>query len=282
MRIFKTAQEMSVFSRKTRRDGKSIGLVPTMGCLHEGHLSLVKSSLGSSELTVVSIFVNPAQFGKNEDFDKYPRNLEKDIALLKDSGVDVVFAPEAVEMYPEGFLTFVEPQGGLEEVLEGEIRPGHFRGVATVVAKLFNITDPDKAFFGQKDAQQCLIIKKMAQDLNFSVEILIMPTVRETDGLAKSSRNSYLSAKERKAAPAIFKALQMAQHMIELGENNPAAVTAEIRKMIGRAKLLDLEYAVVADPETLRPVESIGSRALALIAARVGTTRLIDNMLIER
>ncbi len=282
MKILKTIQEMSVFSKKARRDGKSIGLVPTMGFLHEGHLSLVKSALLSVDLTVVSIFINPAQFGKNEDLDKYPRNMDKDLALLKEAGVDVVFAPEASEMYPGGFITFVTPQGGLEDVLEGEIRPGHFRGVATVVAKLFNITEPDKAFFGQKDAQQCLIIKKLAHDLNFSAEIVILPTVRETDGLAKSSRNSYLDAKERKAAPAIFKALQMAQHMIELGENDPSVVTAEIRKMIGRTKLLDLEYAVITDPETLHPVDSIGGRALALIAAKVGTTRLIDNIMIER
>ena len=201
---------------------------------------------------------------------------------MREAGVEAVFAPETVEMYPEGFSTFTVPEGGVENLLEGIIRPGHFKGVATVVAKLFNIVNPDKAFFGQKDAQQCLIIKRLVLDLNFPLEVVILPTVREQDGLAKSSRNLYLNAKERKAAPAIYKALQMTQHMIELGEKNPSIITAEIRKLLGRTKLLALEYVVVADPQTLLPVELITGRVHALISARVGTTRLIDNLLIDR
>ena len=282
MKIFKTIRDVSAFSQKGRKEGKSIGLVPTMGYLHEGHMSLVKAAKESCDTTIVSIFVNPTQFGRNEDLDKYPRNLEKDISLLKQAGVEAVFAPETAEMYPEGYMTFVEPQSGLEAILEGQIRPGHFRGVATVVTKFLNIVCPEKAFFGQKDAQQCLVIKKLVLDLNFPVEIIILPTVREFDGLAKSSRNIYLNAKERKAAPDIYKALQMAQHMIELGEKKPDTVTAEIRKIIGQTPLIKIEYAVIADPETLQPVESITGKAHVLIAARLGKTRLIDNLLIDR
>ncbi len=282
MKTFKTIREMNAFSLKAKKEGKTLGLVPTMGCLHEGHLSLVEAAKTACDATVVSIFVNPTQFGKNEDLDKYPRDPERDLRLLREAGVEAVFAPETVEMYPEGFSTFTVPEGGVENLLEGIIRPGHFKGVATVVAKLFNIVNPDKAFFGQKDAQQCLIIKRLVLDLNFPLEVVILPTVREQDGLAKSSRNLYLNAKERKAAPAIYKALQMTQHMIELGEKNPSIITAEIRKLLGRTKLLALEYVVVADPQTLLPVELITGRVHALISARVGTTRLIDNLLIDR
>jgi len=255
------------------------GFVPTMGYLHEGHLSLVRRARAENDHVAVSIFVNPTQFGPHEDYSRYPRDLERDLRLLEPLGVDLVFAPSVEEMYPPGFQTWVI----VEEVsrpLEGAARPGHFRGVATVVTKLFNIVQPDRAYFGQKDAQQAVVIRRMVQDLNIPVEIVVCPTVREPDGLAMSSRNTYLNPEERRAATVLFRALQAAKARYEQGERDAERLREAMREVIQAEPLARLDYVSVADPETLQELDRVEDRALLSLAVYIGKTRLIDNILL--
>ncbi|UCE43264.1 MAG: pantoate--beta-alanine ligase [Candidatus Aminicenantes bacterium] len=265
---------------KQKSSGKSIGFVPTMGFLHEGHLSLVRESLRRTGYTVVSIFVNPTQFGPKEDLQEYPRNLEKDMAFLEELGVDLVFIPDTLEMYPEGFKTYVEVTD-LQDNFEGRSRPGHFRGVCTVVLKFFEIINPDVAYFGQKDAQQSVIIKKMVGDLNLDVEIQVLPTVREKDGLALSSRNVYLTKDQRKAASILVNCLRKAKNMVEAGEKDPYVITKEMTRMIGRQTLADLDYIAIVDVGNFEPLDKIKKEALIAVAVYFGKVRLIDNMIVQ-
>jgi pantoate--beta-alanine ligase len=255
------------------------GFVPTMGYLHEGHLSLVRRARAENDRVAVSIFVNPTQFGPHEDYARYPRDLERDLRLLEPLGVDLVFVPSVEEMYPPGFQTWVI----VEEVsrpLEGASRPGHFRGVATVVAKLFHILQPDRAYFGQKDAQQTVVIRRMVQDLNIPVEIVICPTVREPDGLAMSSRNTYLNPEERRAATVLFRALQAAKARYEAGERDAERLREAMREVIRAEPLARIDYVSVAHPETLQELERVEGPALLSLAVYIGTTRLIDNLML--
>jgi pantoate--beta-alanine ligase len=269
--------EMKGLVRRWKAEKKTIGFVPTMGYLHEGHLSLVRESKKRADVTVVSIFVNPTQFGPDEDFNKYPRDLEKDAAYLRKGGVDCLFYPDASEMYPPGYRTFVDVHG-LQDRLCGKSRPGHFRGVATVVLKLFNILGPDLAFFGAKDAQQVLIIKRMAADLNLDVEVVTCPLVRESDGLALSSRNAYLSPEERKAARVLSVSLRRAERAVVAGERDAARVIAGIRSVIEAEPLARIDYVEAVDPESLEPVAEIRGNVLITLAVFIGSTRLIDNI----
>jgi pantoate--beta-alanine ligase len=262
-------------SRAAKASGKRVALVPTMGCLHEGHLVLVRRARELADFVVVSIFVNPTQFGPGEDFDRYPRALERDRELLRAEGVDLVFAPPVGEMYPAGFQTYVAVES-LSKPLCGARRPGHFRGVATVVAKLFCAVEPDVAVFGEKDYQQLQVIRRMAADLDLSVAVEGVPTVREPDGLAMSSRNTYLSAEERRSALGLSRALARAQELVDAGEVRPSALEASARAVLEEAGLR-IDYAEVRHPETLEPMKSAAPRALLALAAFAGTTRLIDN-----
>lgn len=265
---------------EARRSGKSIGLVPTMGALHPGHVSLVAESAQRCGFTIVTIFVNPTQFGPNEDFTRYPRTLENDVALVAAAGADLVFAPPTEVVYPPDHATFVEMQG-VSEPLEGECRPGHFRGVATVVLKLFNMVGPDIAFFGRKDFQQCLVIKQLVRDFDLPIEIRICPTVREADGLAMSSRNVYLSADERKHALALSRALKKAEQAVAAGERDVWKIRDTLQTELAANPGVRVQYAVVADAETLREPATLDRPCVALIAAFVGKTRLIDNCLLN-
>lgn len=266
---------------EARRCGRTIGLVPTMGALHAGHLSLIEAARAETGYVVVSIFVNPTQFGPNEDLNRYPRPLERDLQLCSQSGVDLVFHPRPEVMYPPDYRTFVEVTG-LQEGLCGAARPGHFRGVATVVLKLFNLVQPDRAYFGQKDAQQARILQQMARDLNVPVEIRVCPIVREADGLALSSRNAYLEAQERRGATALYRALTEARRRIESGERDAAAVRQAMTKAIASVPGAVLDYAVVVDADSLHSLAQIvaGRPVLLALAVRFGGTRLIDNLLI--
>jgi pantoate--beta-alanine ligase len=270
---------MRAASRAVRRSEKRLGLVPTMGALHEGHLSLVRAARAGSDVVAVSIFVNPSQFGPNEDLAKYPRSFERDCEVLEREGVEFVFAPPVEEMYPSGAVTWVTVEG-LSSKLDGRSRPGHFRGVTTVVSKLFHIVEPDKAFFGQKDAAQVVIIRRMVRDLNLPVEIVVCPIVREPDGLAMSSRNAYLSPEERKHALVLLRSLTRAQQLVEGGERDAAHLRAAGRREIARESSVRLDYFEVVDPETLDPVADVSRGALVAVAAYVGATRLIDNVLL--
>ncbi len=259
----------------------TLGLVPTMGYLHDGHLALVRHAKTECEHVAVTIFVNPTQFGPNEDLARYPRDLQRDLDLLEQEGVDLVFAPSAAEMYPQPYRTFVDVQG-VAEPLEGARRPGHFRGVATVVCKLFNIVHADRAYFGQKDAQQTVVIKQMVRDLNMPTEIVVVPTVRDGDGLALSSRNVYLSPKQRAAAPVLFRSLQAAQRSYGAGERNASALRQTMERMIAQEPLALIDYISVADGTTLKEItDRIERGALVSLAVRFGTTRLIDNVLLD-
>ncbi len=277
MKVVPTVAGMKALVRQWQREGKRIGLVPTMGYLHEGHLSLVRESKERTDVTVVSIFVNPTQFGPNEDFKKYPRDLKKDSAYLEMAGVDCLFHPDAAEIYPPGYRTFVEVQG-LQDRLCGKSRPGHFRGVATVVLKLFDIVAPDAAFFGAKDAQQVLILRRMAADLDLDVEVVTCPLVREPDGLALSSRNAYLSADERKAALSLSIGLRWAERAVAAGERDAAKVVAGILAVLEAERLARVDYVEAVDPETLEPVAEIRGDVLVVLAVFIGRTRLIDNV----
>src|SRR5215468_8444931 len=260
-------------SRAARQKGQRLGFVPTMGALHEGHLSLVRTASAASGVVAASIFVNPTQFGPNEDLAKYPRSFERDCQMLEREGVDFVFAPSVEEMYPAGALTWVTVEG-LSEKLDGRSRPGHFRGVTTVVSKLFHIVEPHRAFFGQKDAAQVAVIRQMVRDLKFAVEIVVCPIVRESDGLAMSSRNAYLSAEERKRALVLRRSLMRVQELVCAGERDTARLIAAAKKQFAAEAEVRLDYFEIVHPETLDPVQDIGQGALVAVAAYAGTTRL--------
>lgn len=272
---------MKTAAEKLKLQGNRVGFVPTMGSLHEGHLSLVRESLRQTDCSVVSIFVNPTQFGPEEDFQEYPRDLERDSSLLKDLGVDLLFVPENKEMYPEGFKTYVEVTD-LQDMFEGRSRPGHFKGVCTVVSKLFAIVRADVAFFGQKDAQQAVIIKRMVRDLNLDVDIQVLPTVREKDGLALSSRNVYLTEDQRKAALCLVKSLEEAKRLIESGEKDSRVVMSEMKRAIRAEPLADLDYIAIVDLDNLESLDKIKGEALIAVAVYFGKIRLIDNMIVGR
>jgi pantoate--beta-alanine ligase len=272
--------EMKDAVERFRRQGRSIGFVPTMGFLHEGHLSLVRESLFRTEATVVSIFVNPSQFGPGEDFKLYPRDFERDAAILKELETDVLFAPQDEQMYPEGFRTYVQVEK-IQDKLLGKSRPGHFKGVCTVVLKLFNIIRPDWAFFGQKDAQQAVILKKMVDDLNVDIRLEILPIVREKDGLALSSRNLYLNPEERKAARILSVSLKEAQEWIAKGETEAAAVVDIITQKILTEPLARIDYVEVVDGASLEPLKRINHLALIDLGVYIGKTRLIDNVIVR-
>ena len=257
-----------------------MGFVPTMGFLHKGHLALVKRARAENSVVVVSIYVNPAQFGPREDFGAYPRDLDRDLRLLRKGGVDIVFIPSDDEMYPPGFCSWVDVEK-VTERLEGASRPGHFRGVATVVAKLFNIVQPARAYFGQKDAQQVMVIKKMVADLDMNLEVIVVPTVRESDGLAMSSRNSYLDPGERRAATVLFKALTLANQLSLGGEKNAEEIRRQMTAVIAREPLAQIDYISITDAQTLEEVDVLDRPAVASLAVRIGRTRLIDNMPLE-
>ena len=270
---------MRAESRAIRGAGKRLGFVPTMGALHEGHLSLVRAARSSSDLVAASIFVNPTQFAYNEDLAKYPRSFERDRELLQGERVELLFAPSVEEMYPAGAVTWVTVEG-LSDKLDGRSRPGHFRGVTTVVAKLFHVVQPDAAFFGQKDAAQVAIIRRMVRDLNLPVEIVVCPIVRAADGLAMSSRNAYLDPDERKRALVLQRSLLRAEHLAESGERNAARLVAAGREEIDKESSVRLDYFEIVNPDTLDPLEDISGGGLVAVAAVVGGTRLIDNILL--
>ncbi len=280
MRIIKTVAGMRRFSRSAHGLGKKIGFVPTMGFFHEGHLSLIRRARKECDIIVVSIFVNPTQFGPQEDLERYPRDLSRDKRLARECGTDIIFAPSVAEMYPEGYSTFVEEEQ-LSRYLCGRSRPGHFRGVSTVVLKLFNIVMPDIAYFGLKDAQQALIIKRMVSDLNVDVRIRVMPIVREPDGLALSSRNQYLAPDEREAALILHKALTAAKIMIDTGERSGSTMRSGLRKLIAREKHARIDYVEVVDADTLERVERLKGKVMIALAIHIGRTRLIDNIVIR-
>ena len=276
MKVIETIDAMKQLRPKL---AEPVGLVPTMGYLHEGHLSLVRQARLENQSLVVSIFVNPTQFGPQEDFRQYPRDPQRDLALLEKDKTDIVFMPSVAEMYPPRFNSWVEV-GKVTERLEGASRPGHFRGVATVVAKLFNIIQPTRAYFGQKDAQQAIVIKKMVADLNMNVEIVILPTVREPDGLAVSSRNIYLNPEERQAAVVLCQALSLAQKRWVQGETDAQTIRQQMIALIQKEPLATIDYASVADAETLDELDRVKSPALVSMAVRIGKTRLIDNIVL--
>ena len=280
MKIFSTIDQMRSASRDLRHKDRQLALVPTMGALHEGHLSLVRAARAASDVVAASIFVNPTQFGPNEDLAKYPRSPERDCEMLEREGVAFVFAPSVEEMYPAGAVTWVTVEG-LSGKLDGRSRPGHFRGVTTVVSKLFHIVEPDKAFFGQKDAAQAAIIRRMVRDLNLPVEIVVCPIVREADGLAMSSRNAYLSPEERKMALVLHRSLERVQQLVETGERDAARLLAAGREEFARESSVRLDYFEVVDRETLDPVADVSRGALVAVAAYVGATRLIDNAVLD-
>ena len=283
MEIINRRQRMSSVARKIRREqDRTVGLVPTMGALHEGHLSLVREARRMCDVVVVSVFVNPAQFGPGEDFAHYPRDLTKDTALLTDYNVDYIFAPTVEEIYPKGFSTYVNVEG-LSEQLEGASRPGHFRGVSTVVTILLNTIRPDFAFFGQKDAQQALVIRRLVKDLAFDTEIVILPIVREDSGLAISSRNLYLTPDEQKSATILHKALKQAKQAFKDGERNASRITDLIRQTVESEPRARLDYVTIADAETLEKLDRVDDRpTLIALAAYVGKTRLIDNTILNK
>ncbi len=268
---------MQKIADEARRKGEIIGLVPTMGYFHEGHLSLMREARRKSDLVVVSIFVNPTQFGPMEDFKSYPRDLKRDLGLARKMGVDVIFAPDVKEMYPKDYLTYIEVEK-LSHILEGASRPDHFRGVATVVTKLFNIIKPHRAYFGQKDFQQTVVIRKMVKDLDMDVKIVVLPTIREKDGLATSSRNVYLKKEERKVAPILYKSLKLAEELIKKGERDSDKIIKKIKELIKKEKSIKLEYIAITDPETLKEVKRIKRGTNVSLAARIGKARLIDNI----
>jgi pantoate--beta-alanine ligase len=280
MNICPTIQEARATSRSLREDGKRLGLVPTMGALHEGHLSLVRAAKAQCDAVAVSIFVNPTQFGPTEDLARYPRRFEHDCELLRKEGAEFVFAPSAEEMYPKGEVTWVTVEG-LSEKLDGRSRPGHFRGVTTVVAKLFHIIAPDAAFFGQKDAAQVAIIRRLVRDLNFPVEIVVCPIVREPDGLAMSSRNAYLNREERQRALVLQRSLRYVEEEFRAGGRGAAKLVADASEIFVHEPQVRLDYFEIVDPDTLDPVDEISRPALVAVAAYLGPTRLIDNTVLN-
>ena len=278
MKIIKTIAEMRDVIRRLKKDNKSIVLVPTMGCFHEGHTSLMREARKKCDALVVSIFVNRTQFGTGEDYEHYPRDLKRDADLAEMEKVDFIFAPDAEEMYPSGYASFVEVEG-LSKIMCGKTRPIHFRGVTTIVMKLFNLIQPDTAYFGQKDAQQAVIIRKMVSDLNMNVEIRILPIVREEDGLAMSSRNKYLNDEERKTATILYRALLRVKEKIAKGKRNAGEISEIVTKMLESERLARLDYITIVDPENLHEIDIIDGPVLIAIAVWFGKTRLIDNII---
>jgi len=281
MKVCTTIETMRIECRTARRGGKTLGLVPTMGALHEGHLSLVRAARAACDVVAVSIFVNPTQFGPNEDLATYPRSFERDCELLEKEGVQIVFAPSVEEMYPRGAVTWVTVEE-LSGKLDGRSRPGHFRGVTTVVAKLFHIVEPDQAFFGQKDAAQVAVIRRMVRDLHLPVEIVTCPIVREADGLAMSSRNAYLDARQRKQALVLRRSLERVRKLVETGETAAPRLVVAGREELASEPSVRLDYFEIVDPETLDAIRDVADGGLVAVAAYVGTTRLIDNLLLRR
>ena len=280
MKIIDSISRMSTLVRILKKEGKSIGFVPTMGYLHEGHLSLVKTARKHNDIVVMSIFVNPLQFGPAEDLDKYPRDFKHDEELARSAGADVIFCPLAKDMYPAGYSTYVNVEA-LTDNLCGSSRPGHFRGVTTVVTKLFGIVKPDMAYFGQKDAQQAIIIKKVVEDLNMGIEVKILPTVREMDGLAMSSRNSYLTGTDRKDATILYQSLEKAEELIKLGERESKKIIKMVQAMIEAKPAAKVEYIAIVDTRELKNVNTISGEVLIALAISIGKTRLIDNVIVK-
>ena len=278
MKVYKGISELRNTIASIKKNSRLIGFIPTMGYLHEGHVSLIRKARLDTDCVVVSIFVNPIQFGPKEDFKRYPRDLDRDLKLCKANAVDIVFAPEAESIFPEDFLTYVNVEG-LSDVLCGSSRPGHFKGVTTIVAKLFNIVRPNIAYFGQKDAQQAVVIEKMVKDLNMPLRIRVMPTVREKDGLAM--RNIYLKPEERKEALSLYKSLKLAEELYKKGERNPEAIISKMRNLILRHRDLNIDYISIVDINTLKTIDRISGKALVAVAAWVGKTRLIDNVVLK-
>jgi pantoate--beta-alanine ligase len=279
MKIIETVEEMKKFSEEMREKKKTIGFVPTMGYLHEGHLSLVRRARAENDVVVVSIFVNPTQFGPNEDYERYPRDFERDRKLLEKENVNCIFHPSVEEMYPPDFSTYVE-ETKLSKHLCGRSRPGHFRGVCTVVTKLFNIVKPHRAYFGQKDAQQFRVLRRMVRDLNMDVEMIECPIVREPDGLAMSSRNVYLSPEERQQALSLYQSLKIAENLYLNGERDAEKIKEEMIKHLSRFDKVKIDYVEIVDEETLEPVEKIDRKVIVAVAAWVGNARLIDNTIL--
>lgn len=279
MKVISSVFDMQKTAEALRLKGRRIGLVPTMGYLHEGHMSLMRRAREDCDVVVASVFVNPMQFGPGEDFERYPRDAEGDRKRCESTGVDILFMPDAKDMYTLPAPVFVTVEG-ISDILEGAIRPGHFRGVATVVAKLFNITKPHRAYFGQKDYQQCIVIKRMVAGLNMDVDIVVMPIIREPDGLAMSSRNVYLAPEERNAAAALPKALKTAEELIRQGVSDLSDIKERMRNIILSSKGVAIDYIEIADPETLEPLDIARGRMVLLVAIRISGTRLIDNFLI--
>ena len=280
MKIIETVAEMRHFIKLAKEQGKTVALVPTMGSLHEGHLTLMRQARQACDIVVVSIFVNPTQFGPNEDFAKYPRDLTSDSQATASVSVDVIFHPQAKEMYPTGYASFVEIEG-ITEKLCGLSRPGHFRGVATVVTKLLNIVQPDKAFFGQKDAQQVLVLQRMVADFNMNVSLEVVPIVREADGLAMSSRNAFLSAEERQAGLVLSRSLKLAEDLVAQGECNIENIRLQVVAEIQTEKLAECDYVEIFNYPALQEIDVLKDKALLALAVRIGKTRLIDNTILE-
>jgi len=280
MQIIAEPRRMQQLVEETRRAGRSIGVVPTMGALHAGHLSLLRRCRAENELAVMTLFVNPLQFDRQDDLARYPRDRDRDARLARDAGVDVIYAPTAEAMYPAGYATYVTVEG-LTDRWEGATRPGHFRGVATVCAKLFTACRPDRAYFGQKDYQQTLVMRRLVADLGLGLELVVLPTVREADGLALSSRNALLTPEARRQAVTISRALMAAQAAVKGGERDAEQLRAAIEAQIRTAPMAEIDYVAVCDPDTLEPLTRIAERAVALVAARFGPIRLIDNILLD-
>jgi pantoate--beta-alanine ligase len=280
MKVAKTIESVRSLVKTARSAGKSVGLVPTMGALHIGHISLIEEAVKRCDFVVVSIFVNPAQFGPSEDFEKYPQSIEEDLEICRKAGVDLVFAPKAEQMYPTENLAWINVEK-LTESLCGKSRPTHFRGVTTVCAKLFNIVAPDIAFFGQKDAQQAIVIKRMVADLNMPLQIVVCPTVRQSNGLAVSSRNKYLTEEQKKDALLIYKSLQTARRITEAGTKDTETIITEMRKILNQAPSINVEYTSIVDAETLQGLSEIEGKVLIAIAVKIDSTRLIDNIVVD-
>jgi len=280
MKVVTSPSEIQQYCGSARAEGKTIGLVPTMGFLHEGHLSLMRRARTENSLLVISVFVNPTQFGPNEDYRIYPRDLQRDSEMAAEVGVDVIFAPTAEDMYTDGHATFVNVER-ITEKMCGASRPGHFRGVTTIVAKLLNLIQPHRAYFGQKDAQQAVVIKRMAADLNFDTEIVVMPTVREEDGLAMSSRNQYLSPEERRAALVLIRSLRVAENLVKSGQRNAAVIFRKMRDMIEAEPLAEIDYISIVNADTLDDLDVVEGEVLIALAVFIGKTRLIDNVTLD-
>ena len=280
MKVLRTIQEIQAFSKAAKDAGRSVGLVPTMGALHEGHLTLMRRARQENDVVIASVFVNPTQFGPNEDFDAYPRRFEEDCKKLETVPVDAVFHPEPKEMYPEGYCTYVNVEGEITKKLCGAQRPGHFRGVATVVTKLMNLSRADRAYFGQKDAQQVVVVKRFVSDLNIPTEVVMVPIVREESGLARSSRNQYLSAEEKEAALVLSRSLKKGKAAFDGGEKDVEALKRIVREEIGAEATAVIDYVDIYSFPALLPIEKVTEPALLAIAVKIGKTRLIDNMIL--